>query len=114
MLSKGANGSGSLTEVVLHSQYIIILQWCRIRQTGTDDANVSKETGIELNLDQTSTVASKNQLLSIELPGWHPQFFIATSSSPDIRRVSFPLYFTMAQGEDASSVVTTLSDAGKY
>lgn len=103
-----------MTEVVLHSQYIIILQWCRIRQTGTDDANVSKETGIELNLDQTSTVASKNQLLSIELPGWRPQFFIATSSSPDIRRVSFPLYFTMAQGEDASSVVTTLSDAGKY
>jgi len=40
--------------------------------------------------DQTSTVASKKQLVPTEIREWYPQFFIATSSSLDIRRVSFP------------------------
>ena len=65
-------------------------------------------------LDQISTAKSKNQLASTEIRGWYQRFFIATSSCPDIRKVSFPLYFTMALGEDASSAVTTLPDAGKY
>lgn len=110
-LSKGVNCSGSLTNVVLYSQFYNgdafikperTMQMSRkepelIFRSGFDNS-VKKSTCIDWNTRMISTGFYRHIFVS-----WYLQGFISVYA-----------YFTMAQGEEDSSVVTTLPDTGKY